>query len=126
MLSGKEIWMKQLEPAEIVAGVDKSKYPLAEELASDVLWQAERLLESRDTIKNAPIVIPYDNGGGQTGLRKNPMYDAYNSLFASFCKGFSQLTEMLADAPSAKKTISKLEEIKLEVAKTKRQCDVRL
>lgn len=72
-------------------------------LEAEVEWQAKRLEESREQIRNAPIVMAYDNGGGQTGIRKNPMYDAYESLFGTFVKGLNALGIDEADEPEEPK-----------------------
>lgn len=85
--------------AKITENVDKAKHPMAETLETEVLWQAEKLEEARKLIKNASIVIAYDNGGGQTGIRKNPAFEMYFSLFKSFLRGVASLDEMLKDAP---------------------------
>lgn len=102
-----------VSPEELVSGVDMSRHPSALSLASELVWQADKLRETRETIdaeRMAPV-IPYDNGGGQTGLRRNPLYDAYNALFSQFAKGSAQLDAILADSPasaSAKGALSKL------------------
>ena len=85
--------------ADLTARVDKKRHPTADVLAQEVLWQAERLREARELIKDASIVIAYDNGGGQKGIRKNPAYEAYAQLFGAFVKGMAQLDAILAEAP---------------------------
>ena len=65
--------------------------------------------------------MPYDNGGGQKGIRKNPLYDGYNSLFASFSKGLGQLDAMLAEVKTDTGGKSKLAELRLIEGKRKAQ-----
>lgn len=70
------------------------------ELAESVLFMAEKLKEARATMKNEPLVIDYDNGGGQTGIRENPHFVAFEHLMASYTKSLKQLTEIVeAGAP---------------------------
>ena len=70
------------------------------ELAESVLFMADKLKEARVTMKNEPLVIDYDNGGGQTGIRENPHFVAFEHLMASYTKSLKQLTEIVeAGAP---------------------------
>lgn len=65
------------------------------ELARNVLWMERKLEEARDDIAGAPLAVEYDNGGGQTGTRKNPAIDAYNALMSNYVRALKQLCEML-------------------------------
>ena len=67
----------------------------AVELAENVLWMEGKLAEARKAIGKSSVAIPYDNGGGQRGIRKNPAFDGYNSLMSSYTKALKQLCEML-------------------------------
>lgn len=82
----------------ITENVNKAAHPMAAELEAEVIWQAARLAEARALIKNAPIVIAYDNGGGQKGIRKNPGYEAYAQLFNAFVRGMQALDGILDGA----------------------------
>lgn len=51
-----------------------------------------------DTIKEiayADIVVEYDNGGGQTGIRENPLYNAYEKLFSKYLAAMNTILESL-------------------------------
>lgn len=67
----------------------------AVELAENVLWMESKLANAREVIGKSSVAIPYDNGGGQRGIRKNPAFDGYNSLMSSYTKALKQLCEML-------------------------------
>lgn len=67
----------------------------AVELAENVLWMEAKLANAREVIGKSSVAIPYDNGGGQRGIRKNPAFDGYNSLMSSYTKALKQLCEML-------------------------------
>ena len=56
---------------ELCAGVH-TLHDEAVELAESVLFMAEKLNQTRDLLTDEPIVVPYDNGGGQCGIRENP------------------------------------------------------
>ena len=67
----------------------------AVELAENVLWMEAKLADARRVIGKSSVAIPYDNGGGQRGVRRNPAYDGYNALMASYTKAVRQLADML-------------------------------
>lgn len=71
----------------------------AVELAENVLWMESKLANAREVIGRSSVAIPYDNGGGQKGIRKNPAFDGYNSLISSYTKALKQLCEMLGVQP---------------------------
>lgn len=51
-----------------------------------------------DTIKeiaDADIVVEYDNGGGQTGIRENPLFNAYEKLFSKYLAAMTVILESL-------------------------------
>ena len=82
----------------ITENVDKQKHPYAETLENEVRWQAERLVQARQVIAESSILIAYDNGGGQKGVRRNPGYEAYSQLFNTFVSGMRALDALLEDA----------------------------
>ena len=47
---------------------------------------AARILIEGEKIKTEPLVIDYDNGGGQSGIRENPFYPAYEKLINTYIK----------------------------------------
>lgn len=71
--------------------------PYAEELAENVVFQCSKLAETRRAMEKsgAKLIVAYNNGGGQSGIRKNPIYEAYNQLMANYRKSLAQLTELL-------------------------------
>ena len=88
--------------AELVAGVHVL-HDEALELAESVLFMADKLKESRKIMANEPLVIDYDNGGGQTGIRENPHFTAFEKLMVTYTKSLRQLTEIIeAGAPVRK------------------------
>lgn len=84
------------ESAEsICAAVPDAVRDRAVELAENVLWMEAKLADARRAIGKSSVAIPYDNGGGQRGIRKNPAFDGYNALMAQYTKALKQLLEML-------------------------------
>ena len=79
----------------ICASLPEPARARAVELAENVLWMEGKLANAREVIGRSSVAIPYDNGGGQRGIRKNPAFDGYNSLMAQYTKALKQLCEML-------------------------------
>lgn len=79
----------------ICASLPEPTRARAVELAENVLWMEAKLEDARRVIGKSSVAIPYDNGGGQRGIRKNPAFDGYNSLMSSYTKALKQLCEML-------------------------------
>lgn len=81
--------------AALAEGAPENVRDRARELAENVLWMEAKLEDARRVIGKSSVAIPYDNGGGQKGIRKNPAFDGYNSLMSSYTKALKQLCEML-------------------------------
>ena len=79
----------------ICASLPEPTRARAVELCENVLWMESKLANAREAIGKSSVAIPYDNGGGQRGIRKNPAFDGYNSLMSSYTKALRQLCEML-------------------------------
>ena len=63
---------------------------------SEVLKKQLQLMSERIMIEGArmpseSLIIDYDNGGGQCGVRENPYYPAYEKLLSSFVKTLEAL-----------------------------------
>ena len=79
----------------MVEGVPDNLRGQAQELAENVMWMADKLKDAREIIGKSSVAIPYNNGGGQRGIRKNPAFDGYNALMSSYTKALRQLADML-------------------------------
>ena len=91
----------------------------AVELAENVLWMEGKLAEARKAIGKSSVAIPYDNGGGQRGIRKNPAFDGYNSLMAQYVRALNQLCQMLGDTGGSKQASTTLNDLRKAVVKIK-------
>lgn len=80
-------------------------------LAEAVVTMSEKIKESIEVIKDEPLVIPYDNGGGQSGIRENPQYTAFEKLMASYTKALRQLIEIVEKGSPSQKTIGIMKEL---------------
>ena len=102
---------KKMSKAEqLVSGVH-TLHDEAVELAESVLFMAGKLKEARQQMKDEPLVIPYDNGGGQSGIRENPHYVAYEHLMATYNKSLRQLSEIVEKGAPSRKASSIMAEL---------------
>ena len=85
------------EAEKLCQGVGASMRPHAIELAENLLFIERKLAETRAGLANGAVVISYDNGGGQTGIRRNPAFDGYNALLASFTRALAALSEIIGE-----------------------------
>ena len=81
------------------------------ELAESVLFMAKKLEESRNAMKNEPLVIAYDNGGGQSGIRENPHYTAFEHLLSTYNKSIRQLMEIVEKGSPSRQSSSIMKEL---------------
>ena len=96
--------------SKICAGVDSRIRPQVTVLAEQVIFMAKKLKESKAGLRDQAIVIPYDNGGGQTGIRENPAFTAYEKLLATYTKSLTALRDVIGD--NAPKELSALDEMR--------------
>ncbi len=102
--------MRRPKAADLVAGVT-TLHNEALELAESVLFMEKKLKEARKQMAKEEPVIEYDNGGGQTGIRENPHYVAYEHLMATYLKSLRQLTEIVENGTGEKKPMGVMTEL---------------
>lgn len=81
----------------------------AETLKEQLKVMADKLKEAAAQLPGEDLVIEYDNGGGQSGIRENPFYSAYTKLLASYTKALSAFKDMAGEQHAE---ISSLEDLK--------------
>lgn len=75
------------------SGMKEAKIEALRPVIENVAWMKVKLDDTREKIKSSSVVVPYDNGGGQTGIRENPLYKGYESLWKSYMTGMSKILE---------------------------------
>ena len=83
--------------SKICANVDSRIRLQATVLAEQVIFMAKKLKESKAALRDEAIVIPYDHGGGQTGIRENPAFTAYEKLLAAYTRSLTALRDVIGD-----------------------------
>lgn len=76
-------------------GISEKRMKLLEPIILNTAWMKAKLDDTREAIKGTNVVIPYDNGGGQKGLRENPLFKGYESLFRSYMAGMGKILDAL-------------------------------
>ena len=82
---------------EICRGVDRRINPQAVELAEQMLFMQKKLEELRTEMNAESVTVPYDNGGGQCGIRENPVFVAHGKLLQNYIKAITALKGMIPE-----------------------------
>lgn len=88
------------EHERLVALLDKANVPQQQRnvlapVIDNMAWQRIKLDETREEMQNASVVCDYNNGGGQTGVRENPIFKAYINLWRAYMVGLEKYTSYL-------------------------------
>ncbi len=75
--------------------VSESNVCLLDAVIENTAWMKAKLDETRDLIRNSGVAIPYDNGGGQAGIRENPLFKGYINLWKSYMAGMNVIMAAL-------------------------------
>lgn len=86
---------ERLRELLLSCGVNESYVKILNTTVENTAWMKVKLDEAREAIKTSNVVIPYDNGGGQRGLRENPLFKGYENLFKSYLSGMKQILDAL-------------------------------
>ena len=76
-------------------GISDKRIKALSTIIENTAWMKNKLDNTREAIKSSSVVIPYDNGGGQKGIRENPLFKGYESLWRSYMAGMSKILESL-------------------------------
>lgn len=111
---------------ELLAGfnVDEKKIGILAPVIENVAVMKVKLDETKELVQQSSVVIKYDNGGGQTGLRENPVFRGYESLFKSYMQGMEKIIACISDEHAEVKQ-EELEKPKtvLELVRNKKEND---
>lgn len=76
-------------------GISDKRMRMLNPVIVNTSWMKAKLDDAREAIRNSNIVISYDNGGGQKGIRENPLFKGYESLFKSYMTGMNRILDCL-------------------------------
>lgn len=77
------------------ANIPQQKISVLDPVIDNMAWQRVKLDEARAEMKDASIVCEYNNGGGQTGTRENPVFKAYINLWRAYMVGLEKFSSYL-------------------------------
>lgn len=79
------------------AQVSENKIKILEPVIENTAWMKAKLDDARERIKGSSIAIPYNNGGGQKGLRENPLFKGYENLWRCYIAGMGKIMDSLPE-----------------------------
>ena len=82
-------------------GVEDRMVRALRPVVENTAWMKVKLDAAREKIHNTDIVIPYDNGGGQKGIRESPAFHGYESLWKSYMLGMGRLLDTMPEREQA-------------------------
>lgn len=71
--------------------VPPEKLETLKPIIENVAFMADKLDEIRAQMVEADAVVFYDNGGGQTGYKENPIFKVYEALWKSYLNGMEKI-----------------------------------
>lgn len=80
------------------AGVEEARLEALKPVISQISWMYVKLSKASEDMENESLTIAYDNGGGQSGIRENPKFKAYESLWKSYISGAKLIVDALPQA----------------------------
>ena len=104
--------IKRLKEILTENNVKPKKIKALDTVIQNTAWMKVKLDDAREKIGGSSVAIPYDNGGGQTGIRENPLFKGYESLWKSYMGGMERILACLPQEPA------QIEEIQAEKPKT--------
>lgn len=91
--------------------VNEKKIKMLDSVIENTAWMKAKLDDTREKIKETSVAIGYDNGGGQKGVRENPLFIGYQKLWRSYISGLNIIMEALP-ASAAEQMVSPEDEPK--------------
>ena len=79
------------------AKISEHKMKVIEPVVLNSAFMKVKLDEARELIKHETITVEYDNGGGQKGIRENPVFKAYEALWKSYMLGMDKILSVIPE-----------------------------
>lgn len=87
--------------AEMIAKAPAEKQKALQSIADHVAFVKIKLDEAKKQCEKAGIVIEYNNGGGQSGIRENPLIKSYANLLKLYLTGMTQILNAIPESDGA-------------------------
>jgi hypothetical protein len=82
-------------------GVKEERQKLLQKVIEQTAWMCVKLEDAAEEIGEDSLTEPYDNGGGQTGIRQSPSFQGYEMLWKSYMTGMRAIIDAI---PEEKRT----------------------
>ena len=79
------------------SGVALEEIKMLEPVIENTVWMELKLERAREEIAEDSVAVPYDNGGGQRGIRENPLFTGYEKLWRSYMAGLNKIMEPIPE-----------------------------
>ncbi len=89
-------------------GLNEEKIKSLDPVILNVSWMKSKLDDARTAIGEDGITVEYDNGGGQTGVRENPAFRAYEALWKTYLSGLDALLKLLPEGAAEDPALSEV------------------
>lgn len=76
-------------------GVSEKRMSIMDPVIVNTSWMKAKLDDAMEEIEQSSIVISYDNGGNQKGIRINPLFTGYEALWKSYMSGMNRILDCL-------------------------------
>lgn len=103
------------------SGVSDNRKKVLYKVAEDVAFMKCKLDETREQMQYEAIAIPYDNGGGQSGMRENPIYKGYENLWKAYMQGIDKILSLYPDKTKEAAEVIQLDTSTLDAVRNLKQ-----
>ena len=86
------------------AGTSEDKIKALQPIIQNTAALKAKLDDIQDEMLDADTLVEYEHGGGQSGIKENPIFKLYSSMLGSYTAGMKIIFDyMPAEAVTAKK-----------------------
>lgn len=89
-------------------------------IIQNVAWMQVKLEDIQEEACEEDIIVAYNNGGGQSGYRENPIFKSYENLWKSYMLGMNKILEWVPEE-TANEQKEELKKNMLDIIKERRR-----
>lgn len=79
----------------VLKNLDKKTKKAISSLVENAAFMAVTLRELKDTMNREGLICEYQNGENQSGIKKSPQVDIYNTMVKNYISAMKQITDLL-------------------------------
>ena len=77
--------------------VKEEKLTLLQKVIEQTSWMCVKLEDAAEEIGEEGLTEPYDNGGGQIGIRQSQLFQGYEALWKSYMAGMKVILDAVPE-----------------------------